>query len=116
MLEIRDQIFEFFFKYPKKADLTVGALQPGNLMFVGIKPVTSLPQDWEFSVVKCTISDAAIGQSFDILDSCPIEGTSFIFKNGQTDKSSVNFSFRSFIFSASANDAVLDISCDAHVC
>lgn len=70
--------------FSTQADLTAGAVQPGSTIFAGIEPVSSLPDEWEFSVTKCTVSDPAIGQSFDVLDTCPVEGTDFVFQSGQS--------------------------------
>jgi len=50
------------------------------------------------------------------LDSCPLEGLDFLFKNGQSDQSAVDFSFKSFVFPSSAENTVIELSCDINIC
>ena len=103
--------------FATQADLTNGAFQPGSPLFAKVTPpsvLSSVPI--EFSVTRCTVEDKKINQSLDILDTCPVVGTSFEFKDSQSDQTAVMFSFKSFVFPTSDDNAVLDISCDVNIC
>jgi len=69
-----------------------------------------------FSVGKCTVEDTTITQSLDVLDTCPVDGLSFEFKNTQSDASAVNFAFQGFVFPTSADDTTIDVTCAVNVC
>ena len=103
------------------ADLINGAVQPGSPLFGQVAPAASLPAAFEFSVTKCTVEDQEISgavedRSLDILDVCPAEATSFGFESAQYGTTSVKFTFDSFTFPTSADNAVLDVNCEVNVC
>jgi len=98
------------------ADLTTGAFQPGAALFGSVTPASALPSSLMFSVGKCTVEDTTITQSLDVLDTCPVDGLSFEFKNTQSDASAVNFAFEGFVFPTSADDTTIDVTCSINVC
>ena len=103
------------------ADLSNGAFQPGSSLFGRVAPAETLPGTFEFSVSKCTVEDQAISgavedRTLDILDVCPVQATNFGFEGAQSGTTSVKFTFDSFTFPASADDAVLDVTCEVNVC
>jgi len=98
------------------ADLSTGAFTPGAALFGKITPTSALPSSLEYSVGKCKVEDTTIPASLDILDTCPVEGVNFSFKDSQTSQSAVNFSFESFVFPTSADDTTIDVTCEVNVC
>jgi hypothetical protein len=102
--------------YITKADLAAGSVLIGSPVFMRISPENSLPESLEFSVHHCTVEDKSVAEKISILNSCPQEGLNFLFKNGQSDHSAVDFTFTSFIFPNSVEDTVIEISCDINIC
>ena len=97
------------------ADLSDGAVQPGSPLFGEVAPQAALPGTFEFSVTKCTVEDLAIIQSLDILDVCPAQATGFGFESAQSGTTSVRFTFGSFTFPTSADNASLDVNCEVNI-
>jgi len=103
-------------EYTSQADLTNGAFQPGTSLYGKISPTSDFADSLEFSVGKCTVEDTNIAQSLDILDTCPVAGTKFEFRDNQSDMSAVKFSFEGFVFPTSADDTTIDITCAVNIC
>ncbi|CBY33467.1 unnamed protein product [Oikopleura dioica] len=82
-----------------------------------IEPEIALPESLEFSVYKCTAEDKAIGSKITILDTCPLfPGLNFRFKNEQkVDQNAVDFSFTSFVFPSSAENTIIELTCDINI-
>ena len=105
-----------FFKTDDYSTLINGYFEPGTPLFGEIAPTSDLPESLEFSVSKCTVEDKNIDQSLEILNMCPVEGVNFEFKKGQSDQTAVMFSFDSFTFPSSEDDAVIDVDCQVNIC
>ena len=99
-----------------KADLAEGSVLIGSPVYMRISPENPLPVSLEFSVHHCTVEDKSVAEKISILNSCPLEGLNFLFKNGQSAHSAVDFMFTSFIFPNSVEDTVIEISCDINIC
>jgi len=117
-----DLSFEFglnFFQsdaFTTAADLVGGSFTPGAPLYGEITPTSALPASTQFSVTRCAVADTAIFASLYILDTCPVEGTSFEFKDAQSDAAAVRFSYESFVFPASADETTIDVACEVNIC
>jgi len=116
-----DFSFEFDLDFFKSEDflnvVSDGSFQPGSPLFVKVSPTNALPEALTFSVNKCTAEDLALSQSLNILETCPtVPGIGFQFFQGQSDHTSVTFSYTTFLFEASEDTAEIQLSCDLKIC
>ena len=102
--------------FTTSVNLSSGSFTPGAALYGKITPASALPSSLEFSVGRCKVEDTTIPASLEILNTCPLEGVNFSFKDSQTSQSAVNFSFESFIFPTSADDTTIDVTCEVNVC
>jgi len=104
-------------QFATEVDLATQSVQIGSLIHMRAAPATELPEALEFSVHKCSVEDTATEAEVTILDSCPLfPGLNFHFKNQQSDQNAVDFSFASFQFQASDENAVIELKCEINIC
>merc|ERR1712127_758454 len=104
-------------QFATEVDLATQSVQIGNLIHMRAAPVTEMPEALEFSVHKCSVEDTETAAEVTILDSCPVfPGLNFHFKNEQSDQNAVDFSFASFQFQSSTENAVIELKCEINIC
>merc|ERR1712127_389684 len=104
-------------QFATEVDLATQSVQIGNLIHMRAAPVTEMPEALEFSVHKCSVEDTETAAEVTILDSCPVfPGLNFHFKNEQSDQNAVDFSFASFQFQSSEENAVIELKCQINIC
>jgi len=103
--------------YATEVDLATQSVQIGSLIHMRAAPATEMPEALEFSVHKCSVENTATEAEVTILDSCPVfPGLNFHFKNEQSDQNAVDFSFASFQFQSSEENAEIELTCEINIC